>query len=129
MTRKTTPTFPAEIQKLQSQFTHWRSAQTTRCRLPESLWRSAVALAEQHGLNRTASALRLNYYDLKRRMAPPSKTSTTSAAFMEWIAPAHRSECTVELESALGEKMRIDWKGSAPPDLIALSRLLWGRKS
>ena len=50
------------------------------------------------------------------------------AAFVELIAPANRAEYIVELESARGEKMRIDWKGSAPPDLLALSQVLWSRK-
>lgn len=129
MNRKTTLANPAGMQKLQIQFAHWRSARPSRSRLPERLWLQAVALAEQHGLNKTASALRLDYYCLKRRMASRSKTSSAPAAFVELIATANRAECIVELESARGEKMRIDWKGSAPPDLIALSQVLWSRKS
>ena len=131
MTRKkTTLGVAAEIQKVQGQFAHWRSVHPSRSRLPEQLWHSAVAFAEQHGLSKTASVLGLDYYCLKKRLlASRGSTSSGPTAFVELIATANRAECIVELESARGEKMRIDWKGSAPPDLIALSQVLWSRKS
>jgi hypothetical protein len=129
MNRKTTPTQPAEMQKVQRQFAQWRSAHPRRSRLSEQLWSNAVTLAKQHGVSKTASALGLDYYCLKKRMpVSHGNPATAPATFMELIAPANLAECIVELQSARGEKMRIDWKGSAPPDLIALSRVLWGRK-
>ena len=129
MNRKTTPTLPAEMQKVQSQFAQWRSLHPRRSRLSEQLWSSAVTLAKQHGLSKTASTLGLDYYCLKKRM-PVSRSNPTTvpAAFVELISLPARTDCIVELESARGEKMRIDWKGSAPPDLIGLSRVLWSRK-
>ena len=36
--------------------------------------------------------------------------------------PAAMSECTIEFESAIGSKMRIQWKGSAAPDWTSLLR-------
>lgn len=34
------------------------------------------------------------------------------------------AECVMELEGPRG-KMRISWKGTTPPDLSGLSRVLW----
>ncbi|MGH8653062.1 MAG: hypothetical protein ACREYE_13235, partial [Gammaproteobacteria bacterium] len=48
-----------------------RARRRTRERLspiPEALWASAVGLAREHGLHKTAGALRLNYYTLKKHL-------------------------------------------------------------
>lgn len=47
------------------QFDHWRSQQPNkRTRLPKALWQQAVALAKEHGLNKTAHALNVKYYSI-----------------------------------------------------------------
>lgn len=46
----------------------WRRAREKRGRIPESLWAAAVKVAGRHGVNRTASVLRLDYYSLKERV-------------------------------------------------------------
>ena len=40
------------------------------------------------------------------------------------LAADYRAECVIELEGPRG-KMRIEWKGTAAPDLAGLSRALW----
>jgi len=40
-------------------------------------------------------------------------------------APAGPCQCTVEWEDAAGAKMRVELKGTAMPDLAALSRSFW----
>jgi hypothetical protein len=115
------------------------------------LWAAAVKVAGTYGIHRTAKALRLDYYALKRRVeeapavtaskmpaggkmpGPPAVTASTTpaeaagATFLElppsaWPCP---SECTLELENGDGAKMRVHLKGVEAPDLAALSRSFW----
>ena len=53
----------------------------------------------------------------------PAK-SAAAASFVELIASpsATRAECVIEFESAIGGKMRIQWKGSSAPDWTSLLR-------
>jgi hypothetical protein len=44
-------------------------------------------------------------------------------------APAGPCQCTVEWEDTFGAKMRVELKGTAMPDLAALSRSFWNRGS
>jgi hypothetical protein len=45
----------------------WATPQ--RSRIPQPLWTLAVELVRRHGVSRTAIALGLDYYQLKRRAA------------------------------------------------------------
>jgi len=66
-------------------------------RIPEALWTVALAAARAHGVYRTARTLRLNYTDLKRRLAgrtahPPSQPSSSSSPRRAWgVRPAPSS--------------------------------------
>ena len=60
---------PAAVENLEEvdqRFKRWRSTRMRGTPIPEALWASAVGLARAQGLNRTARALRLDYYDLLR---------------------------------------------------------------
>jgi len=121
---------PAGLKEARERFEQWRSSQTGRRPIPESLWVLASELARQHGVFRTAQVLRLDYNKLKRlTTTTASAENATSAApptFVEMIASsaAHPCECIIEVEGARG-RMRIEWKGSTAPDLAGLSRVLW----
>lgn len=97
-------------------------------RIPEPLWRSAVTLAGRHGLSRTATALGLDYYALKKRVeaqaSAPTGDSARRPAFVELPAstPISSGECLIELAHASGASLRIHLKGHPLPDLVALSR-------
>ena len=116
------------IVQLQRQLEQFRGSHAHRARIPEALWRAAVELARQHGLNAVAHPLRLDYMGLKRRLAGiteiPEKRASRSPGFVEWIAPhlAAGGECVIEFESQSGGKMRIQWKGSGAPDWSSLLR-------
>jgi hypothetical protein len=104
----------------------YRSTQSRRAKLPESLWQAAVELARQYGVHSVAHPLRLDYMRLKKRlngMTDPQRTSP-SMAFVELVSPqaAKREECVIEFESTNGGKMRIQWKATAPPDWTSLLR-------
>ena len=121
---------PVELREAQQRFEQWRSSQSGRKPLPESLWSLATAMARQNGVFRTAQVLRLDYTKLKRlttvssSMARPKRA--LKPAFVELLAASatHPCECVIEVEGPRG-RMRVEWKGSTAPDLPGLSRVLW----
>jgi hypothetical protein len=128
---------PARLEGVRRRFDDWRQNHRARSRIPESLWALAVKMADTYGINRTARALRLDYYSLKKRIEPKAAAAVgvpngeALATFLEVapLPPAGAGECTVELEDAGGAKMRIHLKGHEMPDLTALSRSFWGAPS
>jgi hypothetical protein len=110
-------------------FERWRSGHKGRLPIPNALWRAAAEAAREYGVFQAAKALRLDYTKLKRLTqadAVPTRATLLPARFVE-LAPAEgiaMAECVIELEGPRG-KMHIHWKGAMPPDLAALSRVLW----
>jgi hypothetical protein len=99
--------------------------------LPKELWSKAVALAREHGLNKTARTLGLKYDSLKKHLeaTPPgaSGAGKTRPEFMELVPREMMPssiECTIEWEEANGGKMRMHVKGIGVPDLVSFGREL-----
>jgi len=61
---------PLKLDRLARRLEAWRTTPTRGRRIPERLWQAAAELARIYGLSATASALKLNYYDLQRRLEP-----------------------------------------------------------
>ena len=119
-----------QLKQVQRRFELWRKARKGRPPIPETLWASAVELAREDGLHRTARALRLDYYSLKKRLSAvesPLCRSTNKAAFVELLPPGAGglSTCTIEMENAQGGKMKIHLQGLGSPDLAVLSDSFW----
>ena len=125
--------FPAALSRAQRKIEQWRQRHRPRARIPEELWREAAELACAYGMNRTAKALRLDYYSLKKRVAAAARSGKRlaaaagsgerAAAFVEILPggmPAPRPECTIEVEDGSGAKMRIRLQGGDLPDVTAL---------
>ena len=138
MAIKRTRDLPARLEGLRRRFEHWRRTRKVRGRIPEPLWESAVKLAGSHGIHRTARALRVDYYALKKRVegetaatASSVRDGTDGATFLELpVAPwVGSEEYTLELEDAGGAKLRVHLKGFEAPDLVALSRSFWQSES
>jgi len=113
----------AALCRAQRKIEHWRRRRRPRARIPEPLWREAAELACAYGLNRTAKALRLDYYSLKKRLPAAARSNQHTAEFVEILPggmPAARPECLIEVEDAGGAKMRIHLQGGNPPDVAAL---------
>jgi len=111
------------------EFEQWRRRRSGRKRLPRELWEKAVALAREHGINRTARTLGLKYASLKKHLevAPPeaSGPGTTRPEFIELLPREMMPsslECTIELENASGGKMRMHVKGASMADLASFAR-------
>jgi hypothetical protein len=139
----------ARLEEVRREFEDWRRTRQRRTRIPEPLWRAAAEAAAVVGVYRTAKVLGINSGSLKkwvrtvatdsarvggRRRAASAAAETaiatawapTGATFLELPPPAWAAgECTLELEEVGGAKMRVHLKGSAVPDLVALSRSFW----
>ncbi len=125
---------PAPLEKVRGRFDEWRRTRKVRTRIPDPLWAAAVKMAERYGVHRTARALRIDYYGLKKRVEEKAASSSVAgvaenvAAFVELAGPLPTGpgECLVELEDVGGAKMRVHLTGVEAPDLVALSRSFWG---
>jgi hypothetical protein len=91
-------------------------------------------MAGRYGIHRTAKALRVDYYALKKRVEEGAATTASDApqggagaTFLELAPPPRDGSCeyTLELEDAGGSRMRVHFKGVEAPDLTALSRSFW----
>jgi len=121
---------PVALSTARRQFDLWRSRQRNkRVRLPEELWQKAVALAHKHGLNKTARALGLKYYSLKKHLeaaaTDESKPAETLCEFLELLpsppVTTPSIECTIELEDESGTTMRMHVKGARMADLASFA--------
>jgi hypothetical protein len=128
MAAKHTLESPVGMRRLCRRFERWRKGYTARLPIPDALWAAATEAAREHGMFRTAEVLHLDYGKLKRMAEGLSAARPTMAptSFLELVPPqaVGLAECLVELEAPRG-KMRILWKGTTPPDLAGLSRVLW----
>jgi hypothetical protein len=126
---KSTRTVPRPLVRASQRFENWRKRGPRRRKIPDGLWDLARTLAESYGVNPTARALRLDYYDLKRRVeaARPSgpPDPETGATFVE-VLPRLGGECVVEIEDRRGAKMTIRHPG--PVDVVALTKSFLGRR-
>jgi hypothetical protein len=143
---------PARLEGLRLRFERWRGTHKPRSRISETLWGSAVKMAGMYGLHRTAKALRLDYYVLKKHVehgprkrvgcalkkriaqegiALADRPKKGVAAFFELTPPPFvgACECTLDLENAGGAKMRVHLKSITMPDLAALSQSFWNSQS
>ncbi len=135
MRNRTPPVVPivdSPFEAVRQRLEDWRQSRKPSTPIPEALWGEAVALARQHGVNRTAQALRLSYATLKQRLdaavptgsaVPPAKPS-----FVEFVpqVAAGMNECLVEWERPDQAVMRIHLRNVRWPEVEALARLFMG---
>jgi hypothetical protein len=121
----------SQFERVQHRFDLWRKTRKRCSPIPETLWSSAVELAREHGLHRTAQTLRLNYYSLKKRFplisGAPGRAQK-EPTFVELFPPpgvAGHSVCTIEMENVQGGKMKIHVQGLGGTDLAVLSDSFW----
>src|SRR5437867_6113345 len=114
--RSQSPLINPSIERVRQRLEEWRKTHRPRSRIPERLWDAAVRLAANHGLNKAARALHLDYYNLKKRLdatvGPASQEPVPSFVELVPASPSAGPECLVELESRSGRKLRIHFKGT-----------------
>jgi hypothetical protein len=119
-----------ELQPLAERFKTWRGTRQRGQRIPEELWQGATDFARIHGLSSTAAALKLSYYDLKRRLLNSSAQSRghpSAPVFLEVPAvrlPLGGEECgTAELVQAGGARLILRFPSASPNDLLPVVQL------
>jgi hypothetical protein len=125
MPRTKTPII--SLEEVNRRFGEWRQNRKGKAPIPDELWAAAVEVARKEGVSRTSTALRVEWNELKRRLASAKEASQTQPpAFVELIAPleASFSECSIELEGR-GRTLRIQLKNASASHVAALSRELW----
>jgi hypothetical protein len=118
---------PAELARGRSRFQAWRKQREPGNRIPQALWDMAVELAQTHGVSRTALALGLDYYCVRKRVeAAVAKPQSTTPSFVELPSAIRVSkECRLELDNGSGATMRMHLVGYEAADVAAVSRSFW----
>jgi hypothetical protein len=116
------------LEEAKARFAEWRQTRKGKAAIPDELWSAAAEVARKEGVSRTSTELRVEWNELKRRMAAATGVSrqTAPAAFIELLAPQSQSlsECMIELEGRRC-KLRIQLKGASASYLATSSRELW----
>lgn len=113
-------------------FDRWRADGSPGRRIPEALWRAAVAAARVHGVSKTALALHLNHTVLQGRAAstPGGRSSGPGPGAVEFlqippVALPAAPECVVEVQDPSGARLRLELSGQATSALEGALRVLW----
>lgn len=121
-------TLPRVLSRARLQFDQWRSGHRKHTRLPQELWLQAAAVAREHGLNKTARALGLKYYSLKKHLdemtteqAIPAKGEPNFIELMPGVITPGSIECTIEWTDDGGPTVRMHIKGLGLSDLVSLA--------
>jgi hypothetical protein len=119
---------PKDLAQARSRFEAWRQRRQGGRRIPQPLWNLAVQLASQHGVSRTATALGLDYYSLKKQAAAAAQQlPSRGPAFVELPAPVVvGKQALFELDNGAGATMRVQLLGYDAADVEALARRFWG---
>jgi len=118
------------LEKTRRHIARWRARCPYRgAAMPAGLWAAALALARQHGLYRTARALRVDYGSLKKRLDAAGPGRVRSPAFIELpvTRPTGLGPCVIDLEGRRGRRLRIEVTGVTLADLVTLTQVAWGR--
>jgi hypothetical protein len=118
---------PKDLAQGRSQFQAWRASRKRGRRIPQTLWTLAVRLVKTHGVSRTATALGLDYYRLKKQAEKTGDQPQSSGpAFVELPSQVVVGKQGVfELDNGAGARMRVQLLGYDVADVSALMRSFW----
>ena len=118
---------PPDLTLGRSRFQAWRGERKLGERIPRPLWDLAVRLAKLHGVSRTATALGLDYYTLKKRAEETAvQPQSSDPAFVELPSPVVvGKQGLFELDNGAGARIRVQLVGYDAADVVALLRNFW----
>ena len=118
---------PRDLLRGRSRFQAWRQRRQAGGRIPQALWTLAVRLVSSYGVSRTATALGLDYYSLKKQAeAAAGQAPSKGPAFVELSSPVLvGKQCLCELDNGAGGTMRVQLVGYDVADVEALVRSFW----
>jgi hypothetical protein len=136
MSTRQQATLPRVLSTARRQFDRWRSRHRKHARLPQELWRQAVALAREHGFNKTSRVLGLKYYSLKKHLHQAGAGGLVSAKaepdFIELVPGVITPgiiECTIEWADGGGSTLRMHIKGAGLSELASLAGVFRGGRA
>jgi hypothetical protein len=127
MSRRNHGEVPAQLKRLERRFVAWRKIRKHGERIPQPLWRSAAKLAANYGVSQTATVLKLDYHSLKKHTDRQTGDTVSNSPFIELpsVPIAQASVYVIEFEAGSGACMRMHFKGTDAPDVLALGRSFW----
>jgi hypothetical protein len=121
------------LEQVQQRFESWRQRRKKRSRIPQSLWKAAVALSEEYSICHLSKALRVNHSALKKQVVKfntPEPSPADVSPFVELPAPAVPFlDATIEMIKSDGSVMRMHVIGAASSDLVELGNAFWATNS
>lgn len=130
MRKRQPANIPAALSAARGQFDQWRSQHRKGARLPKELWCRAAALAREHGLNKTARALGLKYYSLKKHLdqmtaeqVSPAKAKPDFIELVPGVMTSGSTEFTIEWSDGGGSMLRMHIKGVAVSELASVAEV------
>jgi len=125
-----TPQSPVALDDAAQRFRTWRDATPRPRRVPAELWSLATECGQLYGVSQTARKLGVDYYALKRRVAPAPKPAEPqlTPAFVELPlgGAAHASApCVVELADGDGRRLRVELPERTATEVASIARALW----
>lgn len=131
-----------ELLALRKRVERWRRERLNQAaRIPQELWDEAVRVVRIEGLNATATALRFEYYALKKHVdgaGGDTALSTVSGSaaqasseptFVQVQMPRSDAGLVVELTARGGDCMRIESRDAARVDVVGMVQAFWSRAS
>ena len=101
------------LEKVTTEFKHWRETRSKQGKIPEALWDKVIQLLEHHSIAELGRVLRLSHEQIKAKLSSPQ--SPKSSAFVELVPPTLKEEnhninlgSKVELKRADGASMVIE---------------------
>jgi hypothetical protein len=121
---------PLDLERGRRRFQEWRGQRKAGGRIPQALWTMAARMAKVHGVSRTAGALGLDYYSVKKRAeAVAGESRSSGTPFVELTAPVPvGKQCLLELDDGAGVTMRVQLVGYDAAEVEALARGVWSTR-
>lgn len=111
------------LERLAAELDEWRSGQDRRRRIPEPFWSKACELANELGVSKVSTTLRISYDGLKRRMSVcPGANVAEGPTFLEWVIAPQATHCLFKVESPDGGRMQVEVSSLAPSGLVEVLR-------
>lgn len=132
MGQKITRPVEPVLEKLRQRFKDWRQSGRKGRKIPEEMWREAAGLAREHGVNRVARSLGLDYSGLKQRMneglhkaklLPNVRGSNFVELSVDTVVRI--PECVMEFQGRQG-KLTIRLTEPGATDVVLLAKALTG---
>jgi hypothetical protein len=127
------PAISPSLEEVCTRFKTWRRAKKPCSSIPKCLWAAAVEVCKEQPIYRVSQALRLNYTELKRRVAQTKSVSDRQQGpkrnFVELSLPGMDARAvlySIEIESVRGSKLKMSFAGKCRDlDPLELAKVFW----